>query len=503
MNSRILVVEDEPEVRDYLGLALKQQGYTTDFADDGDEAISALKRPGSDFGLMLLDIIMPRKDGLETLTEVRQFRPNLPIVMLSGSCSTQHVIQAMKSGADDFLQKPISFDDLGGAIEKVLKLKSETLYRETRIPPSVRMDEPLASNWTLKIEKLLSAVADSTFPVLLRGETGVGKEVLARQLHARSPRRDKPFLKVNCAALPSELVEAELFGYERGAFTGAFKSSEGRFKQADGGTIFLDEIGDMDVKLQAKLLQVLQDQEFLRIGSKESVKVNVRVMVATHRDLEEAIVQGRFREDLYYRLNVIDVHIPALRERQDEILGLAEHLLRKHANGKMRVPEMTPSFRQALLEYDWAGNIRELENVMRQLLVVQDCDMVQEELERRRLRRSGLRSFSMPPMQMAAATAGGGSADSMSGAGFQSGDYPAQPASPPAYSSLGQQSHDNGTAPAPHTLDRVDEFKKNAEATVILSALKNTRWNRRQAAAMLKIDYKALLYKMKKLKIGT
>src|SRR6185436_1987783 len=263
-----------------------------------------------------------------------------------------------------------------------------------------------ASNWTLKIEKLLSAVADSTFPVLLRGETGVGKEVLARQLHARSPRRDKPFLKVNCAALPSELVEAELFGYERGAFTGAFKSSEGRFKQADGGTIFLDEIGDMDVKLQAKLLQVLQDQEFLRIGSEESVKVNVRVMVATHRDLEEAIVQGRFREDLYYRLNVIDVHIPALRERQDEILGLAEHLLRKHANGKMRVPEMTPSFRQALVDYDWAGNIRELENVMRQLLVVQDCDMVQEELERRRIRRSGLRSFSMPPMQLAAAAAG-------------------------------------------------------------------------------------------------
>jgi len=283
-NNRILVVEDESEVRDYLGIALKRQGYTTDFADDGDEAINFISQPGSGVSLMLLDILMPRKDGLDTLREVRQISPRLPVVMLSGSCSTAHVIQAMKGGADDFLQKPVSFDELARAIEKVLHSKTDTLYRGPLVEGS-RNEEAFVSNWARKIEKFFSHIGESDVPVLLRGETGVGKEVLARQLHSRSPRRDKPFLKVNCAALPSELVESELFGYERGAFTGAFKASEGRFRQAHGGTILLDEIGDMDVKLQAKLLQVLQDHEFLRLGAKEPTRVDVRVMAATHSDL--------------------------------------------------------------------------------------------------------------------------------------------------------------------------------------------------------------------------
>src|SRR5579871_3742129 len=206
MNNRILIVEDEPEVRDYLGIALKRQGYTTDFAEDGDDAVNFLMRSGSEVSLMLLDIIMPRKDGLDTLREVRQINPRLPVVMLSGSCSTAHVIQAMKSGADDFLQKPVSFDELGKAIEKVLQAKSDTLYRGPLVELP-RQDDSFVSNWARKIEKFFSHIGESDVPVLLRGETGVGKEVLARQLHARSPRREKPFLKVNCAALPSELVE--------------------------------------------------------------------------------------------------------------------------------------------------------------------------------------------------------------------------------------------------------------------------------------------------------
>ncbi len=383
MNGKILIVEDEPEVRDYLNIALKRQGYTTEFADDGDEALDALTCSGSDVSLMLLDIIMPRKDGLDTLREVRQIRPLLPIVMLSGSCSTPHVIQAMKSGANDFLQKPVSFEDLGKSIEKALQSRPDTPYRGALVPV-LRKDESFVSSWSQKIEKFLSHIGESDVPVLLRGETGVGKEVLARQLHARSPRREKPFLKVNCAALPSELVESELFGYERGAFTGAFKSSEGRFRQANGGTIFLDEIGDMDVKLQAKLLQVLQDQEFLRLGAKEATRVDVRVMAATHCQLEESITDGHFREDLYYRLNVINIEIPALRQRKDEILGLARHLLLKHANDATVIPEISPALRQMLLTHDWPGNIRELENVMRKLLVLRDCEMVCDELQRTR-----------------------------------------------------------------------------------------------------------------------
>jgi two-component system response regulator AtoC len=500
MNGRILIVEDEPEVRDYLSIALKRHGYTTEVADDGDEAIDALTRSGSDVSLMLLDIIMPRKDGLDTLREVRQIHPLLPIVMLSGSSSTPHVIQAMKCGANDFLQKPISFEDLGNSIQKALQSRSDTPYRGALVP-ALHSEETFVSNWNQKIEKFLSHIGESDVPVLLRGETGVGKEVLARQLHARSRRREKPFLKVNCAALPSELVESELFGYERGAFTGAFKASEGRFKQAHGGTIFLDEIGDMDVKLQAKLLQVLQDQEFLRLGAKEATRVDVRVMAATHCNLEESIADGRFREDLYYRLNVINIEIPALRQRKDEILGLARHLLVKHADEATDIPELSPILKQTMMTHDWPGNIRELENVMRKLLVLRDSDMVCEELQRTRRKVS----FGQPALpapvpepQPAPAAPAFWEQDAVS-----NGRRQMERIDPvlPAAQEQNAMAAVAGADSAP-MLERVDQAKKSAEASVILSALNKTRWNRRQAADLLQVDYKALLYKMKKLQIS-
>jgi two-component system, NtrC family, response regulator AtoC len=500
MNGRILIVEDEPEVRDYLSIALKRHGYTTEVADDGDEAIDALTRSGSDVSLMLLDIIMPRKDGLDTLREVRQLKPLLPIVMLSGSSSTPHVIQAMKCGANDFLQKPISFEDLGSSIQKALQAQSDTPYRGALVP-ALHTEEAFVSNWNQKIERFLSHIGESDVPVLLRGETGVGKEVLARQLHARSRRREKPFLKVNCAALPSELVESELFGYERGAFTGAFKASEGRFKQAHGGTIFLDEIGDMDVKLQAKLLQVLQDQEFLRLGAKDATKVDVRVMAATHCNLEESIADGRFREDLYYRLNVINIEIPALRQRKDEIMGLARHLLVKHANEATDIPELSPILKQTLLAHDWPGNIRELENVMRKLIVLRDCEMVCEELQRTRRKVSCAPQALPAPGPEPAAPAPSSlfwEQDAVSN-GHRNIERidPVLPVNqePHAIAAVA------GTDSAP-MLERVDQAKKSAEASVILSALNKTRWNRRQAADLLQVDYKALLYKMKKLQIS-
>jgi two-component system, NtrC family, response regulator AtoC len=498
MNSRILIVEDEPEVRDYLSIALKRQGYATEVADDGDEAIDALTRPGSDVSLMLLDIIMPRKDGLDTLREVRQFNPLLPIVMLSGSCSTPHVIQAMKRGANDFLQKPVSFEDLGKAIEKALQSNSDAPYRGALVP-ALRSEETFVSNWSQKIEKFLSHVGESDVPVLLRGETGVGKEVLARQLHARSTRREKPFLKVNCAALPSELVESELFGYERGAFTGAFKASEGRFKQAHGGTIFLDEIGDMDVKLQAKLLQVLQDHEFLRLGAKEATRVDVRVMAATHCHLEDAIADGRFREDLYYRLNVINIEIPALRQRKDEIMGLARHLLHKHANDATVIPEMSPALMQTLLAHDWPGNIRELENVMRKLLVLRDSDMVCEELQRTRRKVSYSPVLAVPSVEAQTAQTLPYTWEAETSTGGRRQIESRDTASTTTLEPTPRESLGSESAPM---LERVDQAKKSAEVSVILSALQTTRWNRRQAADLLKIDYKALLYKMKKLQIS-
>jgi two-component system response regulator AtoC len=296
--------------------------------------------------------------------------------------------------------------------------------------------------------------------VLIHGETGSGKEVIARELHAQSPRAQKPFLKLNCAALPSELVESELFGYERGAFTGAFQKKAGMFELADGGTILLDEIGDMDIRLQAKLLQVLQDQEFHRIGGSELVSVNVRVMAATHRDLEQAIAENTFREDLYYRLNVIALQIPALRERSEDILPLAEFLLQKHAVKGVPIPLIPLDLRHAMMTYHWPGNVRELENYTRKLMIMRDPEELTRELQARARRRS------QPAVPAAAAA-----------------EKPAMP---------------EPVAAAP-ILEQVTKAKQQAEIEAILAALNAARWNRKEAAALLKIDYKALLYKMKKL----
>src|SRR5437879_2747797 len=285
--------------------------------------------------------------------------------MLSGASSPFKVVEAMKSGATDFIPKPVSHDDLKSAIEKALGNGAlnghvpDILGEQDR---HLKGDHPLAGGVRVKsVEPLLRQIGGSEIPVLIQGETGVGKEVIARQLCAQSPRADKVFLKLNCAALPSELVESELFGYERGAFTGAFQKKPGMFEMADGGTILLDEIGDMDFKLQAKLLQVLQDQEFQRLGGKETIRVDVRVIAATHCDLEDAITDGRFREDLYYRFSVVTLRVPPLRERQDEIAPIANFLLKKHASRATPPVTITRVLLRALLDYQWPGNIRELE----------------------------------------------------------------------------------------------------------------------------------------------
>jgi two-component system response regulator AtoC len=301
----------------------------------------------------------------------------------------------------------------------------------------------------------------SEAPVLIQGETGTGKEVVARQLHSNSPRHDKLFIKLNCAALPSELVESELFGYERGAFTGAVQKKAGMFEMADGGTILLDEIGDMDLRLQAKLLQVLQDHEFRRIGGKEIVKVDVRVIAATHRDLENAIVDRTFREDLYYRLSVVNLHVPPLRDRRDDIVPLAEFLLTRYSAKATPRPSLSAVLKRALTEYHWPGNVRELENFMRKLTIMRDEEAIARELQA----KSSLRVLAPKPV-------------------------PTEPieAAPPLEVEL-------------PILEQVTKAKQQAEKTAILNALGSTRWNRKQAAAMLNIDYKALLYKMKKLGI--
>ncbi len=462
----ILVAEDEPEVRNYLDTALRCLGYPVLFAEDGEEALTCLARPDQDISLVLLDLMMPRKDGLETLREIRQIDRELPVIMFSGMSAPLNVVEAVKCGATDFLAKPVSYDDLGRAIERALRsIPGWAPDAEDQAEGSSSEQPFFLGNARMKeIEAALKKIAASDAPVLFQGESGVGKEVLARELHALSPRVAKPFLKLNCAAMPLELLESELFGYEKGAFTGAFKSKPGKFELAEGGTILLDEIGDMDFKLQAKLLQVLQDHEFQRLGGKETVRVNVRVLAATHCDLEKAMQEDRFREDLYYRLNVINIHVPPLRERQDEIMPLARFFLKKHAMAGANPPEITSVLKKALLAHDWPGNIRELENIMRNYLVFRAPDALAEELRLKTRRKEA------PAPAPASAAAE---------------PHPAGPQAPYP----------------PPAATKIAEASRQAETEVILAALNATKWNRKRAAKLLNMDYQALRYKMKKLAI--
>jgi two-component system response regulator AtoC len=464
----VLIAEDEMEVRSYLEMALKCLGYSVELAGDGDEVLSCLQTSASEISAVLLDLTMPNRDGIDTLIEIRRIRPELPVIVVSGDSSTLGIVAAMKTGATDFLCKPVLHEQLRDSLERAI----EPPARQAPLPgngiPAVKNTFVSRNARMKEIQALAAQIGRSETPILIQGETGSGKEVIARELHAQSPRANKRFLKLNCAALPSELVESELFGYERGAFTGAFQKKAGMFELANGGTILLDEIGDMDVRLQAKLLQVLQDHEFQRIGGKEPIKVDVRVMAATHRDLEKAIGERAFREDLYYRLNVINVVLPPLRERIEDIVPMAEFLMKRHAMSGVPMPTITPELKQAMTAYPWPGNVRELENFVRKFLILRDAPMLAAELNTKSGRRPA-------PLSAPAGIA-------------PNTETPARKPMSAAFAD-----------PAATVLEQVSRDKLQAETDAILTTLNATRWNRKRAATLLNIDYKALLYKMKKL----
>jgi two-component system, NtrC family, response regulator AtoC len=459
----ILVGEDDAEVRDYLEVTLRCRGYDVYLAADGEEAITYL-RSGGFASAVVLDIMMPNKDGWETLRDIREINSDLPVIMLSGMSSPLNVVQAIKSGATDFLAKPVDHEDLCRAVDRALDPRQDQAEAAQESFAELGQGIFWGKNPVMSVLKsCLPKVAASDVPVLIQGETGAGKEVLARHLHRLSRRAARPFVKLNCAAVPSELIESELFGYERGAFTGAFQKKPGVFELADGGTILLDEIGDMDIRLQAKLLQVLQDQEFRRVGGTDVIRVQIRVIAATHRDLLEAIRDRTFREDLYYRINIFTLTMPSLRERKEDILDLAEFLIAQHSSPDVPRVVMTPALKNAFLTFSWPGNIRQLENIVRKLIVLRDPNLVINELDMLmgRLNKSDA-----------------------------SGPEPEINAGPPR----------KKAAPS-SVLEDASRAKEEAEAGAILEALRCTRWNRKQAAALLKIDYKAFLYKMKKLSI--
>src|SRR5919109_1974322 len=375
----ILVVDDDRSVRSYLSDFLTSCGYTIELAESGDQAVARLSA-GYVPSLMVLDIVMPGINGIEVLESVKKINSTIPVIILSAAGQTKTVVEAMKMGAADLLVKPFEEQELELAIQNVIekqKLKEEVKTLKRQLDSYVEAGDILSTNpQLLKIKEIAKQVADTDVPVLISGESGVGKEVLARYIHTHSSRADKPFVKVNCAALPHDLLESELFGYERGAFTGALNEKPGKFELADKGTILLDEIGEMTPHLQAKLLHVLQDSEYSRLGGKRTVRVDARVLASTNINLEENVANGKFREDLYFRLNVIRLDLPPLRERREDIPILCNYFLCKYRDRyKTTVDEIVPSLMDSFLRYDWPGNVRQLENAVKRYLILPEMNI--------------------------------------------------------------------------------------------------------------------------------
>jgi DNA-binding NtrC family response regulator len=376
---RILVVDDEPAQRELVCGFLRKHGFDVVEAGGGREAVARFKQEV--FDLVLTDQRMPDLSGLEVLEAVRSTSPETAVVIITAYGTIETAVSAVKAGAADYLTKPLNLDDLLHRVHRVRerqRLVAENRELREALAERHRVEGIIGDSGRMQeVLSLVRRVAPSDATVLIRGESGTGKELIARALHYASPRAAGPLVKVNCAALAESLLEAELFGHEKGAFTGAVASRKGRFELADGGSIFLDEIGDLPPHLQVKLLRVLQEREFERVGSSRPIKVDVRLLAATHRDLEALVRDGRFREDLYYRINVVTIVLPPLRERREDLPPLIEHFLRAFAgkNGKT-VRGLTREAREALLRYDYPGNIRELENLIERAVVLTRDDVI-------------------------------------------------------------------------------------------------------------------------------
>ena len=460
---RVLVIDDDPGVRDYMEALVSRQGFDVTAVADGEQALGSLDATRPD--LITLDVVLPGMDGLATLAELKKKVPDVPVVMLSGHGQARNIVEAMKLGASDFLRKPFEVEELELAFQKALEKRA--LKQEVeRLRNSARSETELlllcGDNVRMReVRDVIEQVADTDITVLVRGESGTGKELVARTLFQLSDRREKPFVKVNCAALPSELLESELFGFEKGAFTGAQKRKLGKFEYADHGTIFLDEISEMHPSLQAKLLQVLQDGEFSRLGGEADVRVDTRIIAATNRNLEEAVKDQSFREDLYYRLNVVTIMLPPLRDRIDSVPLLVDHFLTKNnEHYKKDLKGLSPETMSLFMKYHWPGNVRELENMVRRMVVLGNEQAVLEEVSARR--EPDVREEE-PTDQLDVAAIGADLA--------------------------------NGQAIDLKAISR--RAAQVAEKRVIERVLQQTRWNRKEAAERLQISYKALLYKMK------
>jgi two-component system NtrC family response regulator len=374
-NKTILIADDDESLRRIIEYNLSNKGYRIFLADDGEEALNIFK--SEDVDIVITDIKMEKVDGLELLEEIKRLKSNALVIMITAHGSIETAVRAMKLGAYDYITKPFDRDELQIMVEKALSLQSlmsENIRLRQELADRFSLDNIIGASSKMKrIYDMVARVAKSDSTVLIQGESGTGKELIARAIHFNSSRAKKPFITINCSAIPENLMESELFGHVKGAFTGAVKDKAGKFEAADGGTIFLDEIGDIRKDLQVKLLRVLQEKSIDKVGSTQDINVDVRVIAATNILLETAIEEGKFREDLFYRISVIPILLPPLRERKDDITLLVQHFMTKHGGNDCK---MLPEALDILNRYDWPGNVRELENIIERAIVLKKEDNV-------------------------------------------------------------------------------------------------------------------------------
>jgi len=456
---RILIADDKASMREMLTQAMEAKGFEVVAVPDGN---AALEQAEAGVDLVITDLRMPGRDGIEVLTGVKRISPDTEVIVMTAFGTVENAVEAMRLGAFDYILKPFSIDELELKVDRALdrgRLAQEVRYLKEQ---DARRAGPMIGEGQVMrdVQKLIDKVAVSASPVLVLGESGTGKELVAREIHRRSPRAQGPFVAVNCAALSEGVLESELFGHEKGAFTGALAGRKGRFELADGGTLFLDEIGELPPAVQVKLLRVLQATEFERVGGNKTIRVDTRIVAATHKDLRQAIPKGEFREDLYYRLNVISIELPPLRDRRDDIPALAEHFLVRYGREMAKPVRLSAEVLDRLTHYRWPGNIRELQNVVERAVVLCDSEQLTvADLPREILEPSGGPAPEPPPSAALAETG--------------------EPGSPEHPTDL--------TA-------RLDALEK----AIILEALQKYRWNQTKVAASLGLKRSSLQYKMKK-----
>ncbi len=458
---QVLVADDELNLRRVLSAQLTRDGYDVVAVEDGQGALDALEQHHVD--VIITDLRMPRIDGMTLLKRVVSTHPDIPVIIITAHGTVDTAVEALKIGAFDYVTKPFEQTEFRNVVAKAARTRELSDSEALAGPAEVGRYRLIGQSAPMNdVYQVIEKVADTPSTVLLTGESGTGKELIARALHENSSRSDRPFIRVNCAAIPRDLIESELFGYEKGAFTGAVTSKPGRFELAHGGTLFLDEIGEIPVNMQVKLLRAIQEQEFERVGGIKTIEVDVRLVAATNRDLAEEIKAGRFREDLYYRLNVVQVRLPPLRERRSDIPLLVDHFLRRFAERlKKQIAGVSEEAMTRLLEHPWPGNIRELENVIERCVLFTDSERVQPS--------------DLPPEVL-------GQAPTLTPA--EPPPAPAEPAEPEL---------------TPGLKEAVREATSKVERELIVKALEQTGGNVTHTARLLKISRKSLQTKMKEL----